>query len=133
LATFALAVVVVLAFGTAALVGVVFLVVDALLVVDAFLAAATLLVVVFFLVVAVDFLAVAAVFFFFLTSGVFPEEIGAGAVSPTEASSTAGVASAAGVTSTGVIPLTSGVGEAMAEALSDMTSSSSKESRQERG
>jgi len=126
LATFALAVVVVLAFGTAALVGVVFLVVDALLVVDAFLAATTLLVVVLFLVVAVDFLAVAAVFFF-LTSGAFPEEVGAGAVLPTEASSTAGVASAAGVTSAGVVSLTSGAGEAMAEALSDIASSSSKE------
>jgi len=125
LAAFALVVVVVLAFGTAALVGAAFLVVDALLVVDAFLAAATLLVVVLFLVAAVGFLAVAAVFF--LTSGVFPEEVGAGAVSPTEASSTGGVASTAGVASVGVVSLTSGAGEAMTEALSDMASSSSKE------
>jgi len=109
LATFALAVALVLAFGGAALLAVVFLVVDVLLVVDAFLAAATLLVVVFFLVVAAGF--------FFLASRVFPEEVGVGVALPTEASSTAGVASA-----TGVVSLIS-AGEDMEEALSDMTSS----------
>jgi len=109
----AVAVVLVLAFGTAALVAVVFLVVDVLLVADAFLAAATLLVVVLFLGVTTGFL-------FFLTSGAFPEEVGAGSASPTEASSTGGVASA------GVVSLTSGAGEPMAEALADMGSSSKK-------
>lgn len=110
-----------MAFGTAALVAVVFLVVVVFLVdVEGFLIA-TLVVVALLAVVAflaaVVFLVV-VVFLFFLASCVFPTGVGAGVVSPIEAASTAGPTS-----TSGVVSLISGAGEAITEALSDMANS----------